>query len=70
VEVSGGWGRFSRSNLPQPPPSFTNLHNLPFAVEARGIEPRSENDSDTAPTCVDKALEVSPSGRLAGPGGN
>jgi len=39
-------------------------------MEARGIEPRSENDSDTAPTCVDKALEVSPSGRLAGPGGN
>src|SRR5881397_4449997 len=26
------------------------------SVEARGIEPRSEHDSDTAPTCVDRAL--------------
>ena len=25
-------------------------------MEARGIEPRSEHDSDTAPTCVDLAL--------------
>src|SRR6266516_1386612 len=27
-----------------------------FQMEARGIEPRSEHDSDTAPTCVDLAL--------------
>jgi len=39
-------------------------------MEARGIEPRSENDSDTATTCVGKALEVSPPRRLAGPGSN
>src|SRR6184192_3229477 len=39
-------------------------------MEARGIEPRSENDSDTATTCVGKALEVSPPRRLAGLGGN
>jgi hypothetical protein len=25
-------------------------------MEARGIEPRSEHDSETAPTCVDLAL--------------
>jgi len=25
------------------------------SVEARGIEPRSENDSETATTCVDEA---------------
>ena len=39
-------------------------------MEARGIEPRSEHDSDAAPTCVGDALRVSPSGRLAGPGSN
>src|SRR5438876_9134984 len=31
-----------------------NLPNL-LSMEARGIEPRSENDSATAPTCVDEA---------------
>ena len=38
--------------------SSTNLHNLPnllFRMEARGIEPRSENDSDTTTTCVGEA---------------
>jgi len=39
-------------------------------VEARGIEPRSEHDSDTAPTCVDKALVVSPPRRFVSPGSN
>ena len=39
-------------------------------MEARGIEPRSENDSDTATTCVDAAFAVSPPRRLAGRGGN
>src|SRR6266702_810591 len=38
------------------------------SVEARGIEPRSESDSDTATTCVGRALEVSPQWRLAGLG--
>ena len=37
-----------------PPPSSTNLENL-LQMEARGIEPRSENDSNTATTCVDEA---------------
>ena len=32
------------------------VSRFPWSVEARGIEPRSEHDSDTAPTCVDKAL--------------
>src|SRR2546430_10809335 len=35
------------------------VSRVPFPgllVEARGIEPRSEHDSDTAPTCVDKAF--------------
>src|SRR5437588_6982685 len=38
-----------------------NLHRPPqppqpaLVMEARGIEPRSENDSATAPTCVDEA---------------
>src|SRR2546429_7167991 len=42
--------------------TFTNLHQPPkppqpafCSMEARGIEPRSENDSDTATTCVDEA---------------
>ena len=33
-----------------------DVSRFPFSVEARGIEPRSEHDSDTAPTCVDLAL--------------
>src|SRR5229473_8118256 len=37
-------------------------------MEARGIEPRSENDSDTTTTCVGEASAVSPPWRLAGPG--
>src|SRR3989442_14004343 len=37
-------------------------------MEARGIEPRSENDSDAATTCVDEAYSVSPPRRLAGHG--
>ena len=37
-------------------------------MEARGIEPRSEHDSDTAPTCVDLALVVSLPRRLVSPG--
>lgn len=41
-----------------------------FLVEARGIEPRSEHDSDTAPTCVDLALVVSLPRRLVSPGSN
>ena len=36
-------------------PILPNLPNLLLVVEARGIEPRSENDSDTATTCVDEA---------------
>jgi hypothetical protein len=40
----------------------------PYLMEARGIEPRSENDSDTATTCVGDAVEVSPPQRLAGRG--
>ena len=43
---------------------------LELSVEARGIEPRSEHDSDTAPTCVDKALVVSPPRRFVSPGSN
>src|SRR6266852_5080630 len=39
-----------------------------FQMEARGIEPRSENDSDTTTTCVGEASAVSPPWRLAGPG--
>jgi hypothetical protein len=39
-------------------------------MEARGIEPRSEHDSDTATTCVDKALVVSLPRRLVSPGSN
>ena len=39
-------------------------------MEARGIEPRSEHDSDTAPTCVDLALVVSLPRRLVSPGSN
>ena len=34
----------------------TGTRKAQKTVEARGIEPRSEHDSDTAPTCVDKAL--------------
>jgi hypothetical protein len=37
-------------------------------MEARGIEPRSENDSDAATTCVGEAYAVSPSRRLVGLG--
>lgn len=39
-------------------------------MEARGIEPRSENDSDIATTCVGDALEVSLPRRFAGLGSN
>ena len=42
----------------QPSPTSPVLHNLPnllLVMEARGIEPRSENDSDTTTTCVDEA---------------
>src|SRR5258706_7081708 len=39
-------------------------------MEARGIEPRSEHDSDTATTCVDLALVVSLPRRLVSPGSN
>ena len=49
------------------------MSRFPFPellVEARGIEPRSEHDSDTAPTCVDKALVVSPPRRFVSPGSN
>lgn len=35
-------------------------------MEARGIEPRSEQDSETAPTCVGDAYWISPVRRLAG----
>src|SRR5947208_16063880 len=42
-------------HLPHPPPSSTTSPDLLLAVEARGIEPRSEKDSDTATTCVDEA---------------
>src|SRR5882672_2509799 len=45
------------------------LTRLP-QMEARGIEPRSEHDSDTAPTCVGDAGLVSPPRRLAGLGSN
>src|SRR6267154_2221370 len=40
------------------------------AMEARGIEPRSEHDSDTATTCVDRALVVSLPRRSVSPGSN
>src|ERR1700694_479049 len=39
-------------------------------MEARGIGPRSEHESDTAPTCVDKAFWVSLPRRLVSPGSN
>src|SRR2546430_11392489 len=39
-------------------------------MEARGFEPRSESDSDAAPTCVGDAFYVSLPWRLAGPGSN
>ena len=51
--------------LPSPQPRVPNPY-----MEARGIEPRSENDSDTATTCVDEAFRVSPPRRLAGRGSN
>ena len=35
-------------------------------MEARGIEPRSEQDSAIAPTCVDDACWISPARRIAG----
>ncbi len=57
----------------QPSPASPILHNLPnllLVMEARGIEPRSENDSDAATTCVDEAYSVSPPRRLAGHGSN
>src|SRR6266853_2487179 len=54
-EVAGRWRTLQRRNLHRPPPSFTTSPNLLLAMEARGIEPRSENDSDTATTCVDEA---------------
>src|SRR6266566_6314709 len=53
-----GRGRMADPAAAQPPPPSTILQNLPTcfsAMEARGIEPRSENDSDTATTCVDEA---------------
>src|SRR5690349_2541922 len=65
----GGWGRLLRCNLPHPPEPPKPPQPV-SRVEARGIEPRSENDSETATTCVGKALEVSPPRRLAGLGGN
>src|SRR5258705_1771546 len=39
-------------------------------MKARGIDPGSEHDSETAPTCVDKALVVSLPRRLVSPGSN
>src|SRR5438034_7067661 len=50
------WGRFP---LPSPP-AVSRVR-----MEARGIEPRSENDSDTATTCVGEAFCVSLPRRLA-----
>src|SRR6185295_2588828 len=60
---SGGWGRTVEVAPMQPSPTSTILHNLPnllLSVEARGIEPRSENDSDTTTTCVDEACGLAP----------
>ena len=39
-------------------------------MEARGIEPRSERNADTATTCVGNAFRVSPPRRVAGLGSN
>ena len=62
----GGKARGERLGKPSPFQSPLSYRSM----EARGIEPRSEHDSDTAPTCVDKALVVSPPRRFVSPGSN
>src|SRR5215813_4758519 len=51
--------RWSASPLPLP--------SYRLVMEARGIEPRSEQDSETAPTCVGDACWISSAGRIARP---
>src|SRR5438034_10301757 len=55
VKVGGGWWRSRRCYLPHPPPTSITSPTCFSAMEARGIEPRSENDSEIATTCVDEA---------------
>src|SRR6266550_1991214 len=65
AQVCGGWWRLGEdgggsfgatfTNLHQPPPTSKTSPTCFSAMEARGIEPRSENDSETATTCVDEA---------------
>src|SRR5438445_379283 len=54
-EDGGGCADATSPNLYHPLPSSRTSPTCFSAMEARGIEPRSENDSDTATTCVDEA---------------